>query len=432
MSATLEECLTLLSKDIGDYWAGTLTSNGAAGGTTIIDTALMVKANDWIADAPQEMYDRVTSGTYDNEERKISSLDNSTGTLTLLAHGGQIASGVTYEVHRLFSASDKRRALIDAAKLIFPHCYRKINDTSRSCGNWLRNGDVEDWAVATYPDYWRVSAVTATATTTAKLFKRGAKSCKLSTAAGYMYQNWTYWDDLKYLRGHSVTFRVYGTWCDTASCLRLAIYDGTDTTYSDYHAGDSAWTDDDNPLEVTAFIDENASEVEFRVYHSNAAGTSYVDDMRVVGPYLDRIYVGDLNLALDRPHTVEMQQYAFLRQEPWYKLSNVTIDENGYMLLTEGVRDYQLRIRGIGYLSFQASSVDSELWTATIDINDPQTRILSARAAYELYLKMFSPNSTSGDRTAYGDILKYWEYEVNERASTFGMPSIGAKTNWGF
>ena len=128
MTTTLANARKQLSKEIGDYWDSTSTSSGSS--TTIVDTALKAKANDWISDAPQEMYDLVTSGTYVDEERKISSLDNTTGTLTTLAHGGTIASGVTYEVHRLFSASEKRRALITAAQTAFPSIFNPVRDIS--------------------------------------------------------------------------------------------------------------------------------------------------------------------------------------------------------------------------------------------------------------------------------------------------------------
>src|SRR3989304_4236720 len=107
MSTTLRNAEIALSQEIGDYWAGTTTSTGAGGGTTVIDTALMAKANDWIS---EEAYDQIAEGTYDGEERKIASLDNTTGTMTVLAHGGQILTGMDYRVHRLFTASEKRRA----------------------------------------------------------------------------------------------------------------------------------------------------------------------------------------------------------------------------------------------------------------------------------------------------------------------------------
>ena len=130
MSTTLLNSEISLSKQIGDYWDSTTTSAGAEGGTTVIDTELKAKSNNWIDADSAEMFDMITSGTYDEQERSISSLDNSEGTLTVLAHGGQIASGVTYRVHRLFSASEKRRALIHGAKEGFPHIHKSIWDES--------------------------------------------------------------------------------------------------------------------------------------------------------------------------------------------------------------------------------------------------------------------------------------------------------------
>ena len=140
MATSLSALMTLLSKEMGDYWASTTTSSGST--TTVVDTALMAKENDWIGD---ECYDRITSGTYDEEEHKISSLDNSSGTLTVLAHGGTIASSVTYEVHRLFNASEKRRALVHAAKSSFPHLFKQVRDITKISGNWLKDGSLEIW-----------------------------------------------------------------------------------------------------------------------------------------------------------------------------------------------------------------------------------------------------------------------------------------------
>ncbi len=429
MTTALSTCLTLLSKDLGDYWSGTTTSGGSS--TTVVDTALKAKANDWISDAPQEMYDRITSGTYDGEERKLSSLDNSSGTLTTLAHGGTIASGVTYEVHRLFSASEKRRALIHAATTIFPTCFKEIHSTSKTLGNWLLNGDVEVWTSSSYPDYWRVSTVTATATTTAKYFKRGATSCKLSTASGYLYQDWAYNDDLKYLRGKTVTFRAMHSWCDTASCLRLAIYDGTTTSYSDYHSGNSAWSDDDDPMEVTATISDTATDISFRVYHTSAAGTSYIDDLRVAAGEYDKVYIGDLGLNLEWPHSVEYQQDGYENVEPWIRIHNYDIDTtNNYLLIPGGLQNYKLRIKGIGYCSFTITGASSELWTATIEIDYPQTLILSAEAVMYLYRQMILPNFTSGDREDFAKMLAVWENELTTRRMKFGMKPPLASVRW--
>ena len=112
MSTLLSAARIELSKQLGDYWASASDSAGAAGGTTIKDTALMAKANDWV-DTEGQAFDLITESAHacEGQERLISSLDNSsgsTGTLTILAHTAQIGSGVDYEVHRLFTASEKR------------------------------------------------------------------------------------------------------------------------------------------------------------------------------------------------------------------------------------------------------------------------------------------------------------------------------------
>ena len=427
MSTSLSTARIELSKQLGDYWAGTATSAGAAGGTTIVDTALKAKANDWISDAPQEMYDFITSGTYDGEERKISSLDNTTGTLTTLAHTGQIASAVTYEVHRLFSPSEKRRALITAARNAFPCVFTPVRDESLTTGNWLMNGDVETWTVATYPDNWRVSSVTATKTTTAKLFKRGVTSCKLNTAAGYLYQDWTYNDDLKELRGKTVTFRAKG-YCDTASCLRLCIHDGTTSTYSSYHDGDSKWVEDNTPMEVTATIAEDATDVSFRVYHAVAAGTSYVDDLRVYGPARDKLYVGGLGLHRNTPHKVGIVADNFIQYDPWHTLHNWNVS-NGYLYFPAPA-NYRVRIEGIGAANWTVSGAVSTLWTAIIDLDQPQLDIVIAEAVMELYRQMISPNYTSGERDNFAQMLQYWEKEMQVRKGKYSMIPPPASVIW--
>ena len=129
MSTTILNCEVELSKQLGDYWSSTTTSSGS--NTTLVDTALMAKENDWVNDL-DPCYDMITSGTYDEQERKVSSLDNSGGTLTMLAHGGTIASSVTYRIHRLFSASDKRTALVHSAKKAFPHIHKPIWDETKA------------------------------------------------------------------------------------------------------------------------------------------------------------------------------------------------------------------------------------------------------------------------------------------------------------
>ncbi|GAH33605.1 unnamed protein product, partial [marine sediment metagenome] len=121
----------------------------------------------------------ITVSTVD-EERKILSLDNDSGLLTFFAHGAQIADATAYRIHRLFTASEKRLALIDAAKSAFPHIFKQIRDENKTAEDWLRNGGQEEWASASYADYWGVSLCSATKNTTAPYYYRGSASAQLS------------------------------------------------------------------------------------------------------------------------------------------------------------------------------------------------------------------------------------------------------------
>jgi hypothetical protein len=431
MATTLLNAEVALSKEIGDYWESTTTANGAADGTTLIDTALKAKADDWITD---EAYDMITSGSQNEEERKISSLDSSTGTLTILAHGGQILSDVTYRVHRLFEASEKRRALVAAARNVYPALFAEIWNEELVSGNWLSDGSLERWTNSTTPSEWTATSLTATQITTSPYYKHGSTSAKLSGAAGTLSQAITNFDDLKYLAGRNVVFSAQ-VWCDTASAVRLSIDDGITQTYSEYHAGDSAWTNDEprtDGMYVQQFIDYNATRVTFTVHLENAAATAYVDDLRVISDYRSRLYIGHLGLAQNRPHQVLIEPANYSQQEEWIKVHGWRVDPDGYLYIpSDYPSDYRLRIRGIGYLDFLLSGASSTDWSATIDIDEPQVKILVAEAAYWLYTWKSMPNYERGDRAAFQQVATFWRMEADRRKAQFGMRAPGATVDWG-
>ena len=83
----------------GSCKTGTASAAGAAGGTTIVDTT---NFTDSFANANfyDGWYAIATSGTYAGQVRRVSSYAGATGTITVAdAFGGQIASGVTFELH---------------------------------------------------------------------------------------------------------------------------------------------------------------------------------------------------------------------------------------------------------------------------------------------------------------------------------------------
>ena len=431
MSTTLLVAQQELSKQLGDSFSSTTTSAGSA--TTVVDTSLKQKQNDWVETG--EAYDLITSATCQYEERKIASLDNTSGTLVVLAHTGTgPGSGATYEVHRLFSASDKRIALIYAARHSFPNLFKEIWNEELVSGNWLKDGSFERWTTSTNLTDWTETTVTATQTTTSPYYKHGLTSAKLSTAAGKLTQGITNFDDLKRLQGKNVTFTIQG-WCNTASCLRIAIYDGTTRTYSSYHDGNSAWTQD-NPrnddMYVTAQIGYNPTEITFEIYHDVAAGVSYVDDARGISGYQGRLYLGHLGLARNRPHGVYIEPSYYSQQEEWIRISGYDIDKDGYIYIpTKYMNDYRLRVRGIGYLDFLVSGASSTAWTATIDINSPQLDILVADAAMYLYGQQILPNYDAGTSQQFANAYRFWMARYREACEKYAQKAPPATTHWG-
>jgi len=400
MSTSLLNCEVLLSKRIGDYYSSTTTSAGNSSGTTIVDTNLYSYPDNWLQSQSHLMWDMITSGDQDEEERRILSKNNDT--LTVLAHGGQIDSAVTYRIHRLYSPTDKKNALIYACKSAFPFIHNRIEDKSLVSGNWLKDGSFEIWTDSTDLTYWNESTVTATQTSTSPYYFHGSYSCKLDTATGYLEQSIDQWDDLKHLQDKSVTFSIRG-WCDTASCLRIGVYDGTDTTYSSYHAGDSAWTDD--PIEVTVNIPSNPKDISFRVYLDDAGGTAYIDDARVISNGYPRIYID--NLGLDVPHSVSYETSDYTNN--WIQIKGIEYND-GYMVLPSYVPvDRRLKIDGIGYLDFLSSGTSSTSWDATVDIDSPQTEILVTYAAIYLLENSILPQQDTGSSELILQALNSWE-----------------------
>jgi len=424
-STTLLASVNAVSKEVGDYWQGTTTAAGSS--TTVVDDALKAKTSDWITD---EAYDFIISATCLNEERKISNHTTS-GTLTVLAHTGTgPGTGATYQVHRLWSASDKRTACVEAAKEAYPSIYKVIRDENLVVGNWLRNGSAEKWALTTVPDGWVTDTCTQTQNTTKTYITVGSSSAKITGAAGGTYQSTTENSELWDLAGEAVTFKV-DVWCDTASKARLRLYDGTTTTNGSYHTGGSVMEE----LTVTATMASSCSSIVITIRNETATGNIYWDNASAIGPTYNKIYVGDLGLTNNEPHQILQQSTSNLKSEPWQMLRGWEPDIlNGYIHLTEGSNEYRLRVIGMGTLDFVTSAgVASTGWTTatTIPIGEPHIRILTAYAALYLYQHMTLPNYDSGTVTMFEAGVQRWQAEIAKRSALFGMPSPAATRDWG-
>ncbi len=127
MATLMSVMLTLLGSDLDDGWIGTTTAQGAADKLDLIDDALYEKVADWVSDGMLVYLPDGPSGAGSAETRVVDSL--ATNTLDVkTAFSVRVASGVSYEVHRLFTRSQKLVALRNAATLICPGVHAVVRD----------------------------------------------------------------------------------------------------------------------------------------------------------------------------------------------------------------------------------------------------------------------------------------------------------------
>ncbi len=130
-TTTLTEARQLLSDMVGDLVTHTASSNGGASGATLIDTSLKDEFGNE-DDACNNQWVILTSGAaalLGNERRVLDFA--AAGTITPYTAFGaptQVPSGTTYEIHKIWKPSDKRRALNWALRRAYPAISRNIVD----------------------------------------------------------------------------------------------------------------------------------------------------------------------------------------------------------------------------------------------------------------------------------------------------------------
>lgn len=123
---TLTEARQLLSGLVGDLVTSTCQTGGVAG-ASLIDTALKDEFGN-ATDACNNQWVIITSGARLGDMRRILSFV-AAGTITpYTAFGAQLASGVAYEIHKIWAPPQKRLALNWALRRAYPYIARNIVD----------------------------------------------------------------------------------------------------------------------------------------------------------------------------------------------------------------------------------------------------------------------------------------------------------------
>lgn len=133
--ATAQEARRLLSSDVGDDLEGRLfvllTANGT---TTTAESDEFLDFDDEQLDT-EKMTLLAADGTNVGEERKVS-LSGNVATATR-AFTNTTTSGDEYEVHRLFTASEKDNAIVKALELVWPRLFVKAQYEFTTVANQL-------------------------------------------------------------------------------------------------------------------------------------------------------------------------------------------------------------------------------------------------------------------------------------------------------
>jgi len=140
----------------------------------------------------------------------------------------------------------------------------------------LDNGGMETWTLgaALAPDDWTLMGTNATVARSSAHYKWGSYSAGVTRVGNDAALSQDIHSDkgIAYWQGREITL---GCWvlATVASTARLAVYDGVDYTYSDYHAGDGEW----EWLEVTHTVNAAATGVAATVGVETTNSTAYFD-----------------------------------------------------------------------------------------------------------------------------------------------------------
>ncbi len=449
LSSTLATIRQGTLEHIGEWYSGTTTANGVAGGASVVDTTTLVdfgndKFNDW--------WCLITSGTYSGQVRRILDSTQGTGTIVPTSNfGGTIVSGVTYELCKYHPTKQVRWAINKALGLVFPNLHKQVINDDLVAGNWLPNGGFEDWTVSTVPDLWTNSSGASLAPTKASRtgistdWAWGKASVLLtSTSSGTvtLHCHLGTWPFLADLFGKTIRFE--GWTRGGSSNTQLAVYAGVGGTYdykkeSGYNAASSLVqllrTDE---LTIPAATSDDT--LSFRI-EVKGVGTAYWDNVRLMGP---ECYVYALPLAFQNkpPEQVLIQTGGWAegnerpcddrgdthpyQQFVGWKVEYDTVLGLWLLRLTEAVSPgYRIRLKGMEYIGTLTSDTD------TVPLNPPQLTVLYPLAAQLLYESLARNTPDSGQKASYMGMAADCERDYNKARLAHGFARPKSQIDYG-
>uniref|UniRef100_A0A6M3JUI5 Uncharacterized protein n=1 Tax=viral metagenome TaxID=1070528 RepID=A0A6M3JUI5_9ZZZZ len=394
MTKTLASLRQGLSEWVGDWWSGTVDS----GEKNFLNDAALADKRDQANSGQWVLFvSGTTSGTDDGQIRLIDSYsdeDNKYEIRWRRPLSADLVAAVVYEIHR-YHPDDIKRALNFARLSAYPYIYRFIDDSTTYVqesqreyalpssmegspdevyitdtitinDEILENNGFEDWDSSSDPADWGTATNLTLAQETTFVWE-GNNSCKCTStaAAGSLPQTIS---SASAYAGQKLTFSA-PVYANSATRIRLSIYDGTNTTYSSYHGG-SGWEE----LTVSATMPASPSELTVKV--EVAAGTAMVF-------YVD----GACHLWASRRKPSGTPQPILN-----YRV-NGTLLELPHCPATGRF----IRVVGKGLLSSVSSDTDE------MEVSDPQTFILYA-ASYLYLLEQSAARKPTDSTEIYKEI----------------------------
>jgi hypothetical protein len=129
MSTLMSAALTILGNDLDDGWTSTASASGDTAKSYLQDDNLYEKVADWVCDGMIVYLPLGPSGIGTAETRVVEKIDGNK-LYPKLAFSAQVLITAAYEVHRMFSRTQKLLALRQAAVLIAPAYHAVVRDSS--------------------------------------------------------------------------------------------------------------------------------------------------------------------------------------------------------------------------------------------------------------------------------------------------------------
>jgi hypothetical protein len=129
MSTLMSAILTILGNDLDDGWTSTASASGDSAKSYLQDDNLYEKVADWVCDGMIVYLPLGPSGVGTAETRVVEKLDGNK-LYPKLAFSAQVLITAPYEVHRMFSRTQKLLALRQAAVLVCPGLHTVVRDSS--------------------------------------------------------------------------------------------------------------------------------------------------------------------------------------------------------------------------------------------------------------------------------------------------------------